>query len=61
MEEIVQIFGNGFFPVMMCGAMFWLNIRMMDQHKEESEQLRQAISELKVAIVELVQTVRNTE
>lgn len=57
MEEIVQIFGNGFFPVVMCGGLFWLNIRMMDQHKEESEQLRQAIMELKLAITELVKSV----
>lgn len=57
MEEIVQILGNGFFPVAMCGAMLWLNVRMMDQHREESEQLRQAIVELKVAIIELVKSV----
>ena len=57
MEEIVQILGNGFFPVVMCGLLFWLNLRMMDQHKEESEQLRQAIVELKIAITELIKSV----
>lgn len=57
MEEIVQILGNGFFPVAMCGAMLWLNVRMMDQHREESEQLKDAITELKIAIVELIKSV----
>ena len=61
MEEFANVLGNGFFPVMMCGAMLWLNYQLMTQHKEESKLMTDAISKLEVAVTELTTYIRSKE
>ena len=61
MEEFANVLGNGFFPVMMCGAMLWLNYQLMTQHKEESKMMTDAISKLEVAVTELTTYIRSKE
>lgn len=61
MEEFAQILGNGFFPVAMCGAMLWLNYQLMDQHRQESKLMADAISKLEVAVTELTTYIKTKE
>lgn len=58
MEEIVTIFGNGFFPVMMTGALFWYIVRSGDQHREEMDTMKKALEANTVALVELKEMLR---
>lgn len=41
------------FPICMCGALFWYMVKQNELHSEESKEMKNAINELKVAIVEL--------
>ena len=58
MEEIVTIFGNGFFPVVMTGALFWYIVRITEQHKEEMNVMKTAIDGNTLAMVELREMLR---
>lgn len=58
MEEIINLFGQGFFPVIMAAAMFWYIVRISDQHKEEINVLKQSIDGNTVAMVELREMMR---
>lgn len=40
MQDFVQIFGNGFFPIVMCAVLFWYVIQQDNKHKEEISTLR---------------------
>lgn len=49
------------FPICMCGALFWYMIQQNNQHSEESKGMQEAISELKIAIIELTEKLRKEE
>lgn len=40
---VVQILGNGFFPIAVCGFLFWYVYKKDAQHKEEIGELRKSI------------------
>ena len=46
------------FPICMCGALFWYMVKQNDLHSEESKAMQTAISDLKLAIVELTDKLR---
>ena len=41
------------FPIVMCGALFWYMTKQNEQHLTESREMRDALNELKLAIVGL--------
>lgn len=41
MNDLVTIFGNGFFPVVMCAVLFWYIIQKDSQHGEEIKALKE--------------------
>lgn len=41
------------FPIAMCGALFWYMIQQNKSHSEESREMRDAISSLEKAIIQL--------
>ena len=41
------------FPICMCAALFWYMIDQNKRHSEESNSMREVITELKVAITQL--------
>lgn len=61
MEEFANVLGQGYFPVLMCGAMLWLNYQLITQHKEESKLMTDAISKLEVAVTELTAYIKTKE
>ena len=57
-NAIISLVGTLGFPIVMCGALFWYMIRQNEQHSTESREMRDAINELKIAIVELTDRLR---
>lgn len=57
-NAIISLIGTLGFPIVMCGALFWYMIKQNDQHSTESNEMREAINELKIAIVELTDRLR---
>lgn len=57
-NSIISLVGTLGFPIVMCGALFWYMIKQNEQHSTESRETRDAINELKLAIVELTDRLR---
>lgn len=57
-NSIITLVGTLGFPIVMCGALFWYMIKQNEQHSTESREMRDAINELKLAIVELTDRLR---
>lgn len=52
-NTIVTLVGTLGFPIVMCGALFWYMIKQNELHSTESREMRNAVNDLKLAIVEL--------
>ena len=52
-NSIISLVGTLGFPIVMCGALFWYMIKQNEQHSTEAREMRDAINELKLAIIEL--------
>ena len=57
-NAVISLVGTLGFPIVMCGALFWYMIKQNEQHSTESREMRDAINELKLAIVELTDRLR---
>lgn len=57
-NSIISLVGTLGFPIVMCGALFWYMIKQNEQHSTESREMRDAINELKLAIVEMIDHLR---
>lgn len=57
-NTIVTLIGTLGFPIVMCGALFWYMIQQNVLHSTESREMRDAVNELKIAIVELTDRLR---
>ena len=60
-NEIMTLIGTLGFPIVMCGALFWYMIKQNELHSTESREMRDAVSELKLAIIELTDKLRGSE
>ena len=43
LNGVVTLLGNGFFPIIVCGFLFWYVWNKDKQHKEEISELRKSI------------------
>lgn len=50
---ISSLLTNGIFPIGMCCLLFWYMTKQNEYHKAETDSLKDAIAELRVAIVTL--------
>ena len=57
-NSIISLVGTLGFPIVMCGALFWYMIKQNEQHSTESREMRDAINELKLAIIEMTDRLR---
>lgn len=53
MNDIIQAVSTLGFPITMCGALFWYMVKQNDLHREESKEMKNAITDLRLAITEL--------
>ena len=54
---ISQLIRSLGFPIVACGALFWMLNRQNEMHREESAQMKEAIEQLKVAILQLTNSI----
>lgn len=52
-QDITTAISTLGFPICMCVALFWYMINQNKKHSEESSSMREAITDLKIAIVQL--------
>lgn len=52
-SEIMQAVATVGFPIVACGAMFWLNYKMNEAHKKEMDKITEAVNNNTVAITNL--------
>ncbi len=52
-NAIIQIVGSLGFPIVMCGALFWRQVKSDEQHKEEMDKLSEALNNNTQAIIKL--------
>lgn len=52
-QEIITAISTLGFPVCMCAALFWYMIDQNKKHSEESNSMREVITDLKIAIIQL--------
>lgn len=53
-QDIITAISTLGFPICMCAALFWYMIKQNELHSEESKAMQEAITELKLAITQLV-------
>lgn len=56
---IMQLIGSLGFPIVACGALFWMLNKQTEMHRQETETLKEAINELRVAILQLTNLISN--
>jgi hypothetical protein len=52
-QDIITAISTLGFPICMCAALFWYMIDQNKKHSEESNSMREAIIDLKIAITQL--------
>lgn len=41
--ELVNLLGNGFFPIIVCACLFWYVYKKDAQHKQEMDEMRKSV------------------
>lgn len=52
-QTILQAVGSVGFPIVACGAMFWLNYKTGERHREEMNKMTDALNNNTLAITKL--------
>lgn len=53
LTQVVTVVKDLGFPIAVCVAMFWLNYKQTEQHKEEMAKLTDALNNNTIALTEL--------
>lgn len=56
---VSQLIGTLGFPIVCCGAMFWLVVRKDTQHAEEIAAMKAAIDNNTIALIKLTDKIDN--
>ena len=52
-QTILQAVGSVGFPIVACAAMFWLNYKTGERHREEMNKITEAVNNNTLAITKL--------
>lgn len=58
MTDVVTIISNLGFPIAMCGALFWYMVKQREAHKEETDHLKDTITENTKVLAELTTLIK---
>ena len=56
--NIIQLIGSLGFPIVACGALFWMLNKQTELHRDEMNMIKEAIDELRVAILQLTNMIQ---
>lgn len=59
--NIVQLIGSLGFPIVACGALFWMLNKQTELHRDEMNMIKEAIDELRVAILQLTNMIQQNK
>ena len=59
--DIVQLIGSLGFPIVACGALFWMLNKQTELHRDEMNMIKEAIDELRVAILQLTNMIQQNK
>lgn len=59
--DIVQMIGSLGFPIVACGALFWMLNKQTELHRDEMNMIKEAIDELRVAILQLTNMIQQNK
>lgn len=54
-NAITQAIGSLGFPIVMCGALFWLLNKREEEHREENLKLSEAIDRMNITLTRLLE------
>lgn len=54
LNAVVTVLGNGYFPIAVCGCMFWYVYKKDLQHREEIAELRKSVDNNTLVVQKLV-------
>lgn len=60
-NSIIQMVGSLGFPIVACGALFWMLNKQTELHRDEMNVLKEAIDELRVAILQLTNMIQQNK
>lgn len=58
-NAIMQLIGSLGFPIVACGALFWKMNKDAENHKQETDSLKQAIDNNTIIITKLYERMNN--
>lgn len=58
LNDIITIISNLGFPIAMCGALFWYMVKQREAHKEETDHLKDTITENTKVLAELTTLIK---
>ena len=57
LKALVDVLGNGFFPIVVCGVLFWYVWKKDTQHKAEMDEIRKSVDNNTNVLEKLVSAV----
>ena len=60
-NSIIQMIGSLGFPIVACGALFWMLNKQTELHRDEMNMIKEAIDELRVAILQLTNMIQQNK
>ena len=57
LKALVDVLGNGFFPIVVCGVLFWYVWKKDAQHKAEMDEIRKSVDNNTNVLEKLVSAV----
>lgn len=61
MNEIITAVSSLGFPIVMCGVLFWYQVKCNEEHKEEVDRLRTALENNTLALQMLCDKLKTEE
>lgn len=57
LNALTQVLGNGFFPIAVCGVLFWYVNKKDAAHQAEMSEMRKSVEANTTAVLKLVDAV----
>lgn len=56
-NALVTVFGNGFFPIIVCAVLFWYVYDQGKKHKDEMDEMRKSVDNNTLTLTKLIEAI----